>query len=75
MRHWKLRLTALLLTMCLLLSGCSFTEEFIEKMSIFGVATAYEDMEYTRPDMAKLQEALDNCSNLAQSADSVDTLM
>lgn len=75
MRHWKLRLTSLLLAMCLLLTGCSFTEEFIERMSIFGIATAYEDMEYTRPDMAKLQEALDNCSSLAQSTDSVDTLM
>ena len=75
MRHWKLRLTALLLAMCLLLTGCSFTEEFIEKMSIFGIATAYEDMEYSRPDMAKLQASLDNCTSLAQSADSADTLM
>lgn len=75
MRSWKLRLTALLLAVCLLLTGCSFTEEFIEKMSIFGIATGYEDMKYIRPDMAKLQEALERCSNLAQSTDSADTLM
>lgn len=75
MRYRKHRLAALLLAVCLLLTGCSFTEDFIEKMSVFGFATAYEDMEYTRPDMAKLQQTLDSCASLSQSTDSGDTLM
>lgn len=75
MGHFKLRLTALFLTVCLLLTGCSFSEEFVQKMSVFGHTSSFSDMEYTRPDMDNLQSALDHCSELSRTTDSVDALM
>ena len=75
MRDANKRLTALLLTVCLLLTGCGFSSDFLQSMAGLGYCVPYAEMEYTRPDMDALQDALDTCSDLAQSTDSVDTLM
>lgn len=70
-----MRFIPLFLVFSLLLTGCRFPDAFLQKMTAFGQVTAYEDMEYTRPDMDALHSALDTSCELAQTADSVDTLM
>lgn len=75
MGRFPLRLTALLLTVCLLLTGCSFSEEFTQKMAVLGHEVAYEDMPYTRPDMDALHAALDTCCDLAETESSAEKLM
>lgn len=75
MKHRKICLLSVLLALCLLLSSCSFSADFIQRMSVFGHTTAFEDMQYTHPDMEVLQQSLDNCLALSQYADSADDLM
>ena len=45
-----LRITALVLTLCLLLTGCSLLDTLWDLASLYGlVTTSFQDMVYTRP--------------------------
>ncbi len=70
MKHWKLRLTALLLALTLLLSGCSLDlpPVFLKLLSNYQT-TAFADMEYVRPDMEEMEAALDACLESAAQPD------
>lgn len=56
----KLRILALLLSLCLLLAGCFGTEYPV---------TAFSDMEYIRPDMAELEDSYAALCEAAQGED------
>lgn len=71
----KKSLLVLLLVFCLMLTGCSFSPEFTQKMAQEGLSVPFDSMQYSRPDLTSLQEALDHCVSLSASTDSVDTLM
>ncbi len=73
MKKHAMRIAALCLTVLMLLgslTGCSFglTSE-LENMKTGFVPTAFGDMEYTRPDMEALANALDLCLEAAQQED------
>ena len=71
-----LRITALVLTLCLLLTGCSLLDTLWDLASIYGlVTTSFQDMVYTRPVLSDMEEALENCTRLSQSTDDVNKLM
>ena len=71
-----LRLTALVLALCLLLTGCGMLDTLQKIASVYGLsATSFEDMQYDRPDMEALEAALQTCTELSQTAGDVDVLM
>ena len=53
----KLRIAALLLALCLLLGGCDFLG-YLDEAYGYSQPIAYQDMTYTRPDMAALESKL-----------------
>lgn len=65
------RILALLLA-AVLLAGCSFldTTALQDKMRLSS-AVAYEDMEYTRPDMAEIERALQKVCDTAENSKSI----
>jgi hypothetical protein len=69
------RLIALVLALCLLLTGCAIPKDLQKTMAGFGVIPRYSSIVYTRPDMDALEESLQACTELAQTTDSADTLM
>ena len=75
MRHIRLRLIALFLVLALLLSGCgTLMTRLLEEASTV-TPTAIQDLEYTRPTQADLQESLDVCKALAKEGRSIDELV
>ena len=81
MKNAKIRLTALLLALVLLLTGCGmvdFTGYFTALKSMMGGGNAvitYESMEYSRPDMTELQQALDAACAAAAEGESVEAVV
>lgn len=67
----KLRFTALLLVLTLILGGCAFLEG---SHGLYDVV-AYPDMEYTRPDMAVLEETLSEVCAAAATSRTASGLM
>ena len=61
------RLAALLLVLALLLTGCALPKNWDDY-------TAYRDMEYTRPDLAAHQQALDAACAAAENAQTLKEL-
>ena len=70
-----LRFSALMLALCILLTGCSSPIEFLQLVPGYSNTIPYEDMEYTRPDVDALEASVDRCIELSRTTDSVDTLM
>jgi len=67
----KLRFTALLLVLTLILGGCAFPEG---AHGLYDVV-AYPDMEYTRPDMTVLEETLSEVCAAAATSQTASGLM
>ncbi|MEE1328220.1 MAG: hypothetical protein UHS47_06725, partial [Oscillospiraceae bacterium] len=70
----KTRLIALVLSLCLLLSGCNLLEktgllDLMNRVQTEAYAVPYADMEYVRPDPDALQTALDTCMESADAED------
>ena len=70
-----LRLIALILTLCLLLTGCGLPKDLQKALAAYGIIPHYKTINYDRPDMDALETSLQTCLELAETADSVDTLM
>lgn len=74
MRHIRMRLIALFLVLSLLLCGCApLMDRLLEEIST-EKPTSLQDLEYTRPTQADLQEPLDACKALAKEGKSFDAL-
>ncbi len=70
MKQWKMRLTALILMLALLLSGCTVkVPAALRGILSQYIPVKYEDMEYTRPDPEALEEALAACMTSAAETD------
>ena len=68
------RLIALLLCLCMLLSGCNLLEktgllDLMNRVQTEAYAIPYADMEYVRPDPDAIQTALDTCIESADAED------
>ncbi len=79
MKQKMTKMLALILVLAMLLSGCQATfegwmEDFFAAMQM-GMATAYEDMEYVRPDMTQFREALEETTGMVDTETNVDVLM
>lgn len=77
MKRINLRLVALVMVFAVLLSGCGvldFGGYFGQLAGLFG-PVAFENMEYTRPDLSQMDEALDNCLQSAADGDDLDELV
>lgn len=63
-----IRLIALILTLCLLLSGCSLPD-ILNRIQIEASIVPYADMKYSRPDPDAITDALEACIDSAQGDD------
>ena len=76
MKKKHLRVIALALVLCLLLTGCSPLDTLQNLISYYSMRnTAFRNMEYIRPDLDKMEAALDTCAHLAQNTQDVEELM
>ena len=78
MRKLPLRLVALLLAVALTFSGCSFLEELYQNVMgslNTGLFTAFDDMEYLRPDLEELSRLAQECADLSAQTDDAEELM
>ena len=67
---------ALVLALALLLSGCTMPNlEDLAGLLGAKLATPFSEMEYTRPDMAKMESLLTDCCQSAPTEKKVDTLL
>jgi len=74
------KLTALLLAAVLAFSGCSFVDfkgyfQQLGKYFSGNIATAFADMEYTRPDMDQFHAQVEKVNKAAENGASVEKLM
>lgn len=77
-RKLPLRLVALLLAVALTFSGCSFLEELYQNVMgslNAGLFTAFDDMEYLRPDLEELSRLAQECADLSAQTDDAEELM
>lgn len=75
MKKRALQLTALLLSLCLLLAGCAYPADFLQRLNGYGLTVPFDKMAYTRPDMDALEKAKAHCLQVAETADSADVVM
>ncbi len=77
MRTKSIHLTAVLLALVLLLTGCGFDGflDYLDEAYGHYDTVAFSDMAYTRPDMAELQNILSDTCSLAQTETSLSTLV
>lgn len=69
MKHWKIRLLAVFVALCLLLSGCNIRiPSYLRGLLSEFVPVNFSDMEYTRPDMDALSEALEEAMTAAEQS-------
>ena len=70
MKKHVLKIVALIMTVCLLLSGCSYIGQYFSMLGSLLFGGGYytlEEMEYVRPDMAQLQQLIDeSCDRAAE---------
>ena len=71
-----LRILALVMALCLLLTGCAPLELLLDFASYYSAtSTSFRDMEYVRPDVEKLESTLETCQALSQTTQDVDELV
>lgn len=71
------KIIAVCLVLCLTLSGCSgidFIGYFQNLLSLFTGVTAFENMDYQRPDLDAFQEALEKACSAATTETDIDDL-
>ena len=73
-------IVALVLVLSLTLTGCAgvdFAGYFAQlgQLLLGGTVTAFANMEYTRPDMEKLQTVVDDCCGRVSQAENLDALV
>ena len=78
-KKW-IRLMAVVIVLCMLLTGCSGVsfEEMMEKLYsavLLGTSTSFEDMQYTRPDLGAFDTQLQETLSQAKTQEDVDDLM
>lgn len=71
---------ALVLVLCILLTGCSGVDfmgyfQQILQMAFGGYLTNFADMEYTRPDVENLQKVVDECCQKVAEAKTLNALV
>ncbi len=79
MKQKLLVLTALVLVLCIMLTGCGvdFLGYFQQMlmMALGGSLTNFADMEYARPDVENLQTVVDSCCEKVAQADSLNEVV
>ena len=72
----RVRWIALVLALVMLVTGCSGMsfEELVGELGA-QMVTPFAEMQYTRPDMARMEAALEDCCDLAKDAADKDALM
>ncbi len=71
-----LRILALVMALCLLLTGCAPLDLLLDFASYYSATnTSFHDMEYIHPDVEKLESTLEACQQLSQTAQDADELM
>jgi oligoendopeptidase F len=75
MKKVLLKITALLLCVVLLCSGCSVGDIFNYLFFGYYPDMAFSEMTYKRPDLTTLETALDDCMAYAKDAKDLDTLV
>ena len=72
----KVRWIALVLALAVLVTGCSGMsfQQLMEEMGA-QLVTPFDQMQYTRPDMDKMESALETCCTYAEDTADVDALM
>ena len=76
MRKKYLRIIALVLGFCLLLTGCRGLDTIRDMAASSGLTTvSFRNMEYIRPDVEQIEACLEVCEQLAQNAQDVDELV
>ena len=72
----RVRWIALVLALVMLVTGCSGMsfEELVGELGA-QMVTPFAEMQYTRPDMARMEAALEECCDLAKDAADKDALM
>jgi oligoendopeptidase F len=76
MKTGMLRVTALLLAVTLLFSGCALDfAGYFDRLAGFFGPVSFDRMEYTRPDLSGLDEALEKCLDSAKKGDNLNALV
>ena len=77
MRKKLTAVVAMILLVCVLLTGCSLEEFFHDLYAAFqlGTMTKFEDMEYVRPDPDAFSDLVEQCREQAKTETDVDALM
>ena len=81
MKKTKLRLITLILAAALLLTGCDMVDfggyfGALKTMMTGGdTVVPYESMEYARPDMTQIRQALDDACAVAADGESAEAVM
>lgn len=79
MRKLRLRLIALCLVVCLLLTGCGMFNfggyfQNLFQLLVGGQLTPFSQMEYSRPDMTDFDAMLENCCQQAETEKNISQL-
>ena len=77
MRPLWIKITAVCLVICLLLSGCSAIGDYFTKLSgyLFGGGYSFEEMQYTRPDLDAFRKELEDCCDAARTETNFEKLI
>lgn len=77
-KRYAIKLLALILAVCMLLSGCAAIGEYFSVMGSLlmgGNAFSFSEMTYVRPDMERFQQELDDCCAKAETETDLDALI
>ncbi len=78
MKRKKRAFVAVLLVMAMLLSGCQTVRDLINQFNTvmqWGTATAFEDMEYVRPDVTAYRQLAEETVEMVKTEDNVEVVM
>lgn len=75
MKGKLLKLIALLVTVCVLFSGCGFVDAWNYLIYGYYPETTFSQMEYQRPDVTALETAARECAELSGTERNIDTLV
>lgn len=78
MKNIRIKIVALCLALCLLLTGCSYIRDYFSMLGSLlfgGVCYSLDEMEYVRPDMDALQQTIDDCCTQAAAETDFDEML